>query len=175
MEIKATFAIAYMVVGSVASIIYGIYAFQIHNIEIGQKFSRAFVLNQRWFNFLGAAVGWAAGWPVLCAAVACAHQICSSKVYWDDGIPAVHRHGCDQGCQRTGCKTRREVGTNVTRKEAALRSSRRQVASLLHRSDLTEHERAEIHTVLWALDGIVKRAGEAAHATLPQVTGGQPS
>ena len=86
----------YFVVAFVASAIYGIFAFQIHRAPVsrkekaeraakGEKADYSYIYtgwpraHQHWLNFLGAAMGWLAGWVVLNRWLACPTFMCADE------------------------------------------------------------------------------------------------
>lgn len=50
----------YFGMGGLVSILYGLFCYEIHEMR-RPKFG-ANVAHQTWFNFIGAAIGWVAGW-----------------------------------------------------------------------------------------------------------------
>jgi hypothetical protein len=69
----------YTAIASTSSLLHGIGAYAIHNVEGKQHDPPARQAWQKWFNASGSAVGWIAGWVVLVKWLGCAGFVCAGE------------------------------------------------------------------------------------------------
>jgi hypothetical protein len=77
----------YLVAAAVGSFIYGYFAVQIFQVEPRPRGWQRF--HQHWLNFLGAVMGWTAGWVVLNRWLACPSFMCADEPRFATGVLAV--------------------------------------------------------------------------------------
>jgi hypothetical protein len=84
----------YFVAAAIGSLIYGFAAFHIHGVPVPKGWKRGFpigwqLFHQIWLNFLGAAMGWLAGWVVLNRWLACPTFMCADEPRFATAVLAI--------------------------------------------------------------------------------------
>jgi hypothetical protein len=84
----------YFLAAAIGSLIYGFAAFHIHGAPAPKGFKRSFpkgwqFFHQIWLNFLGAAMGWLAGWVVLNRWLACPSFMCADEPRFSTVVLAI--------------------------------------------------------------------------------------